>query len=301
MSSLKKPTSTLTKRRASSRSRKAREKKKEEDFNKLFEEVMSRIKSGDTNKSLYEKVFSFVTGLSLNILYEIPKLPKTIVSCDGVGSGYGDGTVYKILAVGFLGVLVWGLKYLLTLLTPFANNAVSKLNKEVIPVDKQLQLYAKYAVNTKEDFEKLLVETCKTKMNTIQDALETIWKTVMLDESGIQKCKEMKNLKSEMTNLKSKMENEAEFQAKRYFLSMYRDLIEWLPLNFIEGKPRLWIKSLLAGLGILKVVNMLVCKLAAKIEVMFKSAYSACTFKQKQDLIKTLSSELRLFDSGIKF
>ena len=49
--------------------------------------------------------------------------------------------------------------------------------------------------------------------------------------------------------------------------------------------------------------NKIICYVAELIEKLVMKLYSTCMFKgkEKQDLIKTLSSELRLFDSGIKF
>jgi len=302
-------TSTLTRRRASSRSKKARAlsrskkarvKKNEEKIDKTVEKVLARIQSEEALSKKNISLFSRITGLSIDIFDIIPNLPNAILYCDGVGSGYVDGIFYKMFAAGIFGVIIWGLKYLSSaLLTPVANNAVSKINDKAAPLDKFVKEYAEYGVKSKEEFEKLITKTCETKINTVADYASTFWNTVTLDDSGIEQCAKMKKVKTTINYNIDMIKIDAEKQAKQWFLVMYRKMLNMV--GNIKPTDPLFIQSLLAAVTTMKYVNKLICWLAAKIEVGFKSVYSACTFKQKQDLIKTLSSELRLFDSGIKF
>jgi hypothetical protein len=289
--------STLTRRRrSSSRSKKAREKKNEENIDKMVEKVLARMKSEEALSKIDKSTFSKITGL---IKY-IQNMPKYFFYCDGVGSGYLDGALYKVLAAGTLGAIIWGLNYLSSaLLTPVANNAVSKINDKAAPLEKFVKEYVQYGVQTKEEFEKLLTKTCETKIDTVQGVLSTVWNSIMLNESGIDQCAEMEKTARTINYNIDMMKIESAKQAKKWFLVMYRKMLSMV--GNIKPTDPLFIKSLLAAVGGVNYVNNLICWLAAKIEVGFKSVYSACTFKQKQDLIKTLSSELRLFDNSLKF
>ena len=204
----------------------------------------------------------------------LSNITTKIAYCEGVGNTV-TGPVYKTLATSLVSIIVYNLY----------NKIVPWLSDKV-----KSNEYIEGATTTFDIFLKKMEKECEVDLSTWWGKIQSY-------------------TRSKKSKIACKMYDNAKVELKWNIDNLFEKTVNWI-LTSVFGIPVVAGGSfaIVKFLNLAKAVRMtlsksneLICYVAGLIEKLVMKLYYTCTFKQKQDLIKSMGPELQLFDNSIKF